>query len=586
MATVPRATTQVTPAGSAPVYQSLAGASIGAFGGNSAGLIQAGKDLGRVSDQVTEAVLRERIEDNERQAKNLDIEHSKSLRVILLGDGTAENTGYRSAQGENAVTGYVDTTKAIDKARVDLLSRASNDRVKEMFGLSSAARSEDALGQIDAHREQQRKVAANTTAAARIQEASDDAAANPNDPRILMRSAAVIRAETNDAAERNGWSPSARESARQAEETKMYRAAIFAVLPSDSAAAQKIYDTHKVSIDGTARGEIERALEVGVVRQQSQDQTARIQSLHPGSLEAQIEAAKKILDPKVQDETIQRLDRDYARAERIAVDADRKMKKEAWEVITTPGGSVDSLTPQQLAILDGPTQSAMRLFEQRRAKDGSGYAIVSDVDTKNVLHELFMGDKGAFAKEDLNKFRTKLTEDEYNYWQGQQRQVDTRSERQVRKEGSYALANTLANEAMKAGGVNVAKTSGAKAASVLRDSVRDVVDKLYEGDNRPTKAEERDAIETELKRLFLSGEVDGSGLFSDSGKIFQFTPDQRKNFVLKDIPGQREEIASVLKIPAESVDSVAAALVRAKLPLTLDNMKALHDQAMKAANGR
>jgi len=157
------------------------------------------------------------------------------------------------------------------------------------------------------HRLEARRTAANAISEARLGEAADDMAASWNDPKTTARSLAIISAEAESLGLREGCTPEILKSKIEEARTVGFQRRIEAALVQDPAAAQKIYEDNKTLIDGRQRAAIEQKLEAGVLRQQSQQATAEIKLAHPGDLAAQIEAAKRIANPKVQDETIARL---------------------------------------------------------------------------------------------------------------------------------------------------------------------------------------------------------------------------------------------------------------------------------------
>jgi len=260
--------------------------------------------------------------------------------------------------------------------------------VRENFELAAMARVSEEFGRMGRHRLEARRTAANAISEARLGEAADDMAASWNDPKTTARSLAIISAEAESLGLREGWTPEIIKSKIEEARTVGFQRRIEAALVQDPAAAQKIYEDNKTLIDGRQRAAIEQKLEAGVLRQQSQQATAEIKLAHPGDLAAQIEAAKRIANPKVQDETIARLDAEHARSERLRAQADRQNRQSAWQTIIS-GGSIDQIPARQLAALDGTTIGAMREFDIRRAKDGTGYAKASE--PTGTAHRVYEG---------------------------------------------------------------------------------------------------------------------------------------------------------------------------------------------------
>lgn len=260
MPTVPRLTgPQVALQPLRPVYQSAANATPDAFGATAARSTQrAGQMISQASDALSDIVIREQIEDNERNAKELDVEYSKRLRTIMWGDGTEENPGFRNMHGENALRARQATVEAMNKARKELLDSAPNPRVAEMFDLASTVRLNAEMEDVSAFVSRERVVANNAMTEARVQEAADSAAVGWNDSANIKRQLGITAGEISEYAERNGLSPEAAASKMQAAQTNILEAAITAALVHGPAQAQSVYEEFKSFIDGTARARIEK----------------------------------------------------------------------------------------------------------------------------------------------------------------------------------------------------------------------------------------------------------------------------------------------------------------------------------------
>lgn len=566
-----------------PSFSSARGATEGAFGvGVARAAEQSGAGLSKVGDQIGAMALKMQIEDNERAAKDADVALSARLRMLAVGDGTEGNSGYFGRKGQDAVDATSDYNKSVEDARREIAESLPNDRARQLFQSSAATRVNSALTEGAKYSIGQRTVASNATSEARIGEAIDDAAAAWSDPKIVARSVAVAEAEVADVGERNGWTPEVTKSKMEAARTKVYSQAIMAASEQDPMAAQELYNKHKTDIDGTARPGIEKVLEAGTLRQQSQQSAAEIQAAMPGDLKAQIARAKAtIKDPKVLDETLTRLDRDHARDERLRSQQERETQQAAWATITG-GGSVDDLSPAQLSVIPGTTLSSMQAFEKKRAASGRGFADATDPEAYNSIHDAFMADKLAFSQMDLDTMRDKLDEGDYKYWANQQRMIDTRAEKEQAKLRSYTVGDRLANQFLTGAGIKygqgAGKNSNAKAEKVKR-TVQEFVDQTYEDTGKgPT----HDEIRGRLDELFLSGEIRGSGviqLTDDEARKFEVigTP-KEGDFVLTNLEDQLDRVSRVTGIPQANVQEAADALEKIKRPVTVVNLKALWDQ--------
>lgn len=309
MPTVPQATPTVQSRPIDPGYQSAAGATLDAFGApQGAALAQTGARIQGVADEAGRLALKAMIEDNEREAKKLDIELSSTLRAINYGDGTAQNPGYFGLKGEAALSGYANAQKAVQEAQKKLTESAKNDRVKQMFGEVAARRVESELNTMARFVGQERVRAADTVSEARLSEAANDAAKSWNDPKVISRSIGLAVNEIKDMAQRNGWGPEV-EAAKVREATSVIAtgAAKAALAVEATGAAQRIFKQYESSFSPEARASISKQIREGSIQHSAQALRDQAMAAHPGDLEKQAEFIRQKASGKVEDAALSSL---------------------------------------------------------------------------------------------------------------------------------------------------------------------------------------------------------------------------------------------------------------------------------------
>lgn len=303
MPIVPQASPTVQSRPLDPAFQSASGATLDAFGAQgAAALDQTGRRITAAGDELHRLALKTMIEDNEREAKKLDVELSAALRAINYGDGTAQNPGYFGLKGEAALQGYEGAQKAVKEAQKKLLDGAKNSRVKEMFGEVSARRLETELNTMARFVGQERVRAADTVSEARLSEAANDAARAWNDPKILQRSVALAVSEVKDMAQRNGWGKEV-EAAKTREAISVIAtgAARAALAVEATGAAQRIFRQYEGSFSPEARASISKQIRDGSVQHSAQALRDQAIAAHPGDLEKQAEFIRQKASGKIED---------------------------------------------------------------------------------------------------------------------------------------------------------------------------------------------------------------------------------------------------------------------------------------------
>lgn len=317
MATVPRLSPGVENRPAPLVFQSSAGATAENFGaGNAIALQRAGQSLAQAGDVMGRLALQQQQDDNEREAKNLDVAFAERLRGLTLGDGSEANPGLYGQRGENALKAAPATQKAIEDARRELLGSTKNTRVQEMFGEISARRQEQEFGQISRFIGRERETANDATSEARMTSAAADAAADWSNPDVLARSTAVITGEISSLANRKGWAPEVTTLQLQTARTKMVTGMVQAAVRTDPEAAERIYNENRSTMLGTARSGIEQMLEQSTMAARSQKASDAILATHRDEGSA-LAAAKEITHAKLRDETTARIVAEFNRRQGI-----------------------------------------------------------------------------------------------------------------------------------------------------------------------------------------------------------------------------------------------------------------------------
>lgn len=593
----------------------------------------AAQRIDKFGDTMARRAIDLQLEDNENDARRMDVDLSKRLRILGYGDGNEQNPGYFGLKGQAALDAFPDYRKQVEAAKAEVLGSARNQRSRDLFALKAEERVSVKMEGMTRHLMAERRTVADDLSKARINEALDDASANYNNSTVILQSMSVMRGEIESMAARNGWTPEVAASKLQESRSAIHKAVIKSALDRAPGYAQSYYARNKADIDGRDRPELEKALETASIRGAAQAAEDRIMAMGVSEEQALAEA-RRITDPKLRDEAVQRVTARYGERERVATrDAagasqretdrivsidgvteaqalaeaskiqdprvrdlveqrlrarfndraridqreERDIRDRSWQVVVR-GGRVDDIPAADLARMDGTTISAMRAFEERRSKDGRGYAKAVDPATDNRLHRLYMDDKVAFAGYDMTQHYGQLTEERVSYWQALQRSVDARGEREAQKQTSYALGDRLARQYLDAAkiryGEGTPKTQAAQSQRVF-ELVRGVADDFAREGKRPTAAD----FDKALKELFLDGTIVGSGTFYDTRAKFlevARTP-QAAQFQLRDVEAQKQRISEVTSVPADDVVRIAKALSAQKQPVTAANIRALYE---------
>lgn len=262
MARVPLYQPQVE-LGRAPIpYQSAEGATQAAFGAQQGAALEAtGERLQRISDRLAQVAAEQIQEDIARQAKDAENQLNQRILSIMYGDGTVENPGYYSTQGQGAIDQYSSTRTAIAEARKEIAASLTNPKALQAFSLAADQVIASEYAQMGRKLSQERMVANKTTAEARINTAMDKAMAAYNQPDVLRQSLVVSDIETNNLLDMGGvTNPDARQAALNDARSKIYAGVIEAAATDDAGTARKLYNQYLPAIDGALQPQLERII--------------------------------------------------------------------------------------------------------------------------------------------------------------------------------------------------------------------------------------------------------------------------------------------------------------------------------------
>lgn len=292
MPTVPTLTgPQVESRPLAPRFQDASGATAQNFGvGIGASMDQAGRRISGAGDELAKLALQIQVDDNEREAKRLDVELSSTLRQINYGDGTAQNPGYFGMRGENAINSFATTQKRIQDAHQNLLKSAKNDRVRQMYGDVANRRIEQEFNSMSRFVGQERRAAADTVSEARMQEAAANASVSWNNPTVLRQSVGVALGEAKAMAERNGWSPEVLAAKEREAKTVIASSAIKAALAVEATGkAAELFRQFQGDMTAEVRNSLQKQVREGSVAGSAMALAKQADALFRGDIVKQIE---------------------------------------------------------------------------------------------------------------------------------------------------------------------------------------------------------------------------------------------------------------------------------------------------------
>lgn len=207
-----------------------------------------GKQVAQVGDRLGQITTELQIQENEFQVKKAAVALSEGYRVLLDGDGTPENPGYRSLTGEAATKALPEVNARLSELRKNVTENIQGTRAKEMFSEYSAPKEQTAFGVAAAHSLQQGEVAKDAISLARIKSAQSDAAMEGAN---IPEAATVAANESVILAKKKSQDPEVIAEAATEGRTGVYASAISAAIDRrDPAEAQRLLALYGKDMDG------------------------------------------------------------------------------------------------------------------------------------------------------------------------------------------------------------------------------------------------------------------------------------------------------------------------------------------------
>lgn len=531
-------------------------------------------------------------EDAEREARNLDTEYSRGIRLRLHGDGTEENPGFLNQRGENAIQSRQAFEADLEAFKKQMLGKASNDRVRRAIEGAFANRLESTLSRGAIHSEKERNVANDAAIASRKQELQDSAAA---DPARVDLNARLIQDEAERQAMGKGLGKEAAKTAGQIAATGIHIAEITRLSSIDADLARQHFEKNKARIDGTRHNDIETILKGGEVRQWAQgvaetitseggtlserlakarkaaptaakqdELVARVQarfqeqersdsaellkrtvstadSISAGgaTIGAQLALAKDIKDPRVRTAVEARLKANEATRKSLATEKLKKLKIDATNLARA--GKFDEIPSNVLAEFGGVMTSTLERISSRVNR---GAPIESKPEVENKLNKMSPEELAAV---DLvsPEFLGGLSSTRWQSWSDRQGALARAGESSVKT--AMRTRSQIVTQDLKA-----AEIKSAEDIALFNRRIDEEIEAL---ETRTGKKAGSADIQGISDRLLVSGEIRGSSFLGIG------VDPNRRAFQVK--PGEEFFIEEITDIPQSQIEDLRAAFKRA-----------------------
>jgi uncharacterized protein (DUF2249 family) len=522
-----------------------------AFGGG-----QSAEKLTNASTDLAKTILDEKRKADEIVVTDFNTKLTQ-LKNNLIYD---PQTGLMTRKGKDAFSAPEEYHQRFDKEADKLQEGLSSDYQRNLAARARESQKSDLDTAIQRHVFNESKTFEEETTTAALQAGQDDAVLNYHDPNKLQNALDGIKGTLYRWADRNGIPQNSDILKQKLEDmvSKTHTGVIERMLANgEDLKAKGYYDQNKSEVSGKDATLLEKALEEGAIRGESQRKTDEIMSKGLSMSQA-LEESKKVEDPKLRDALRDRIHQEFTLKEAALRDAQEKNHIQALNVIDQTK-SIDKV--QSSPMWQSFSQAERTgLISYARAKAEGVQPVTSWDDYYNLKSMASApATRDEFVKTNLMEYRPKLADSEFKQLVDLQTSLRNGDNKASQHLDGIRSDMDIVNSVLADAGVNTkAKpgTDAAKKANLFRSKVDAEVMKLQE---RSGKKATNEDIKRISDNLIIEGQTDdgifGSGLFVGKKRLFEVNPETDK-FVIqaKDVPAsERAKIESALRRHGQKV---------------------------------
>lgn len=480
-------------------------------------------------------------------------------------------TGAMTRTGKNAIGSVESYTDQYNSELDNIGKGLANDRQRMAFNKIRLQQTSELYSTLQRHEFQEHAKYDQETTKTAITVSMDDAIKNYQSPGKISESIATQIDAIERHGQRSGLPPETIKQQKQRAVSATHSGIIGRMLDNgQDQLAKAYYEEAKKGITGEDASKIEKSLEVGTLRGESQRKTDDIIEKNL-SLSDSLEIARDINDPELRDSVVSRIKERFS--EQKAVQDQQKLARyqQAANILE------DTKDKDQIPanIWANLTLSERNALDSRAKQLASGEPVSTDwkiyYDLKTAAS--FEGTRNKFLRENLLQYRSKLAEGEFKELINLQSSIRSGQQKAIDSLSGYRTTTMIVNDTLNDIGIDPTPKQGSKDAekvALLKRRVDQEIADYAERNNgkKPSNQE----IQGILDNLVVKGEVDK--FFYNPNK-FLFEVEEGDIFLIdaKDIPRtERLKIEEALRVNNMPVtEDIVIDLYNRKIQRTLDN---------------
>lgn len=473
--------------------------------------------------------------------------------------------GALSKTGKNAFGVIDEYNSSFDKEADAIESSLSNQSQKDVFRKIRGQQKNEFDGTLQRHVFGESKKFDEETTTSSIKITRDDALQNYQNPERVSQAIGMQRSLVMAHAQRNGLPPEMVKMQLDDVTSKTHAEVVSRFLANgDDLKAKAYFEANRAGVTGVDSSHLEKALEEGSVRGESQRQSDALIA-QSGSMAEALASAKEIKDPKVRDAATDRVKAHYSAQKAAEAERTERIMTSAGNIIDKTG-SVDQIPPGQWATLSPSEKANLKTYAAHKregTQPATDWQQFYDLKTLASAPE----SRTEFMKTNLMQYRGLMADAQFKELIETQTSLRKNDGKADAKLDGYRTNAGIVNDTLLAAGYKTSPKPGtddAEKVALFRSKVDEEMRVLQSQTGKPASNEE---VKNIVDNLLVKTVTQKGFLWDTTKRAFELSADEKKKM---DAP--------VKDIPALERSKIEEALRRRNIPATDDKIRDLYNQ--------
>ncbi len=335
-------------------------------------------------------------------------------------------------------------------------------------------------------------------------------------------------------------------------------------------AASEYYKSIKDQIGGGEVTQVEKSLEEGTLRGQSQRESDKIVG-STKDLTSALDQARKIEDPKLRDETTSRV-KDFFTTKRLAENEAKETDYVGATNIIEKTKNFDNVPPNLLVKMTPAERTSLRNYADNLRE---GKKPVTNWDDFYNLRTMASSNstKTKFMQTNLMEYRPSLADSEFKELANLQAQLRNGDEKAEKTLDGYRTDAQIVDGALTSAGFDATPKQGTDDAKKVNQFRRKVDERIAQHQQNTGKKATNEEVQSIVDTMMVEGVSEKGWIWDTKKRLFELNPGESIEIGVDDVPpAEKAKIESALKkngmpVTSENIVKLFSKKISRKAPL-------------------